>query len=494
MIREVVDVAVLGAGFAGAVMSLILRRMGHNVALLERGTHPRFSLGESSTPLANLSLEEIARDYDLPFLHDLAEYGRWKKSYPDLVCGLKRGFTFVKHDPDRPFVPDPDHSNELLVAASPADEVGDTHWLRADFDHFLVRKAAEAGVVYLDRARLEVKHVGWSSKLAHWLLEGWCGDEWAEIKTPLVIDATGPAGALARVLGIETAPQGVMRTSSWAIYSHFEGVARWEDVYRDLGGRAEDHPYRCDDAALHHVIDEGWVWVLRFDNGVTSAGVLVEGYERRPDTSLSPEKEWSAILRRYPALAQQFAQARAVRPWERTGVLQRRARGSVGEDFVMLAPTAYSLDALYSTGNAHALHSIQRLARAIERAWDGDLFPELRRYDEALQREIDFLDLLVDGTYRAFRDSRLLSAYAMYYFAGAVAAEERRRQGRADAEEEFLSSHIPEFRVAVERAYRALCDLRVDVAAFQRQVAADIAPWNTVGLCDPRKRNMYPYG
>jgi FADH2 O2-dependent halogenase len=28
-----------------------------------------------------------------------------------------------------------------------------------------------------------------------------------------------------------------------------------------------------DDAALHHVFDGGWVWVLRFNNGITSAGV-----------------------------------------------------------------------------------------------------------------------------------------------------------------------------------------------------------------------------
>src|SRR5258707_2592977 len=26
-------------------------------------------------------------------------------------------------------------------------------------------------------------------------------------------------------------------------------------------------------AAVHHVFDGGWVWVLRFNNGVTSAGI-----------------------------------------------------------------------------------------------------------------------------------------------------------------------------------------------------------------------------
>ncbi len=32
-------------------------------------------------------------------------------------------------------------------------------------------------------------------------------------------------------------------------------------------------PYPIDDAAVHHVFDGGWIWVLKFNNGITSAGV-----------------------------------------------------------------------------------------------------------------------------------------------------------------------------------------------------------------------------
>jgi FADH2 O2-dependent halogenase len=487
MIRERVDVAVLGAGFAGTLMAIILHRIGRKVVLLERGAHPRFSLGESSTPLANLALEEISRDYDLPWLFDLAEYGRWKKTYPDLVCGLKRGFTFVKHERDRPFVPDPEHGNELLVAASPADEVGDTHWLRADFDAHLVDRATAMGVPYLDRTEVTIH-----SRRPPWRLSGRRGEEPVEIAAAFLIDATGPAGALSRALGIGASPVS-LRTSSWAIFSHFTELRRWEDVARELGGRTDDHPYHCDDAALHHVLDEGWIWVLRFDNGVTSAGVMVDG-SRASDTSLSPEPEWQAIVGKYPGVVAQFERAKAVRPWERTGLLQRRSGRAAGPGWALLASSAYSLDALYSTGIAHTLHTLQRLARILERRWKRDVAGALESYQAALFREIDFVDMLVAGTYRTFRDFRLLQAFAMYYFAGAITAEERRRQGKADPHSEFLHSHDLAFRAAVERAYRGLCDPRVDIAAFQRQVAADIAPWNTVGLCDPRKQNLYPYG
>src|SRR6266404_5769224 len=154
MIREQADVAVLGAGFAGSLMALILQRLGRRPVLLERGTHPRFAIGESSTPLANLALEELVRTYDLPRLYPLTKYGRWQQAYPHLAVGLKRGFSFFQHQAGQPFQPRSDHANELLVGASPADEVSDTHWFREQFDHFLVQEAQRAGVLYCDRTHV----------------------------------------------------------------------------------------------------------------------------------------------------------------------------------------------------------------------------------------------------------------------------------------------------------------------------------------------------
>ena len=41
------------------------------------------------------------------------------------------------------------------MAASPNDELADTHWLRADVDAWLVQQAISLGVEYLDEARVE---------------------------------------------------------------------------------------------------------------------------------------------------------------------------------------------------------------------------------------------------------------------------------------------------------------------------------------------------
>jgi FADH2 O2-dependent halogenase len=491
MIREDADVAVLGAGFAGSLMALVLAKIGRRVVLIERGRHPRFALGESSTPLANLTLEEISRTYGLPRLAPLAKYGSWKRTYPHLVCGPKRGFTFASHVAGQPFLPCPEHRNELLVTASPDDDLADTHWLRADVDHFFVQEAQAGGVCYFDRTALDRLEPG-----RRWRLRGEREGEGVAITAAFVIDAAGPAGVLAKALNIDSTPTQV-RTHSWSVFNHFTGVARWQSVLEELGGRTGDHPYRCDAAALHHVFEGGWMWVLRFDNGVTSAGFLLDGDKRSPDPDLPPEEEWRRLLVGYPAVARQFRDATPILPWMRTGRLQRRAERTAGDNWAMLASSAYTLDALFSTGNAHALMTIQRVAKILEHAWGRDLRGALAQYDQVLQREMRFLDLLVHGSYQALGRFGLLAAFTMYYFAGAISGEERRRQGRAGPNEEFLSSHLSEFRAGFERGYRRLIELcrqeTPDVEGFERQVAKDIEPWNTVGLCDPAKRNLYPY-
>src|SRR2546423_1155171 len=154
------DIAVVGSGFGRSLMEMIARRLGRSVILLERGRHPRFVIGESSTPLASLLLEELARRYELPRLLPLAKWGTWQKVYPQIACGLKRGFTFYHHPFGQPFATDPQRRDQLLVAASPRDEIADTHWFRADFDHFLVRQAQSLGVEYLDQAELDGIVVG----------------------------------------------------------------------------------------------------------------------------------------------------------------------------------------------------------------------------------------------------------------------------------------------------------------------------------------------
>src|SRR5579875_2647363 len=92
--EAVYDLAVVGSGFGGSLLAWIARRLGRSVILIERGTHPRVVIGESSTPLSNLLIEELASRYGLAALGPLSKWGSWQETHPELACGLKRGFTF----------------------------------------------------------------------------------------------------------------------------------------------------------------------------------------------------------------------------------------------------------------------------------------------------------------------------------------------------------------------------------------------------------------
>src|SRR5262249_41516974 len=158
---------------------------------------------------------------------------------------------------------------------------------------------------------------------------------------------------------------------------------------------------------------------------------------------------------------------------------------AAGVDWAMLAHSAYFLDPLFSSGNAHSLLTIERLARVFARHWGRpSLAEELQQYEAALLREVDFVDRLVHGCYRSVQRFDLLAAFTMYYFAGAIHSEERRRQGLAGERDEFLFSHHPTFRAALEEGYEKLLRPSLSRTEYERQVSRDIAPYNTVGLCD----------
>ncbi len=486
------DIAVVGAGFGGSLTALIAKRIGLRPVLLERGSHPRFAIGESSTPLADLALSALADRYDLPRLKPLTQYGSWRRAYPEVMRGLKRGFSYFHHELGQPFVPSAEHANELLVAANPDDDRSDTHWLRADVDHFFVREVQTAGIPYFDRTAIEIE------AQSPWRLVGRRDGEVIRIEVPFLVDASGDGQVVASALGIANHPNGI-KTNSRAIYSHFVGVRRWRDLFVKAGGRTEDHPFDCDAAALHHIFDGGWMWLLRFDNDVVSAGFVLERDRYPLDEAVSPQTEWATWLRRFPSIAAQFEHAKAVLPLRRTGRLQRCATQIAGSDWAMLPHTAGFLDPLHSSGIALTLSGIERLVAILES--EDDRADQLEVYQRGVQREVALMDQIIHGCYAAFDRFDLMATFSMYYFAGAIASEHRRRDGRHHVHDGFLMAHTDDFRDTVSRGYRRVCQLAQqgavsskEVAGFGEEVAAAIADYNYAGLCDLTKQNMYKYG
>src|SRR5260221_5461772 len=99
VVTERCEVAIVGSGFAGSLMARCLAVLGYDVVLLERSTHPRFAIGESSTPLANLSLERLGVRYGLDDCYQLATHGRWLDPFPELRPRLNPRFQFLPSPP-----------------------------------------------------------------------------------------------------------------------------------------------------------------------------------------------------------------------------------------------------------------------------------------------------------------------------------------------------------------------------------------------------------
>jgi FADH2 O2-dependent halogenase len=500
------DLAIAGSGFGGSILAMIAERLGLRVILLERGRHPRFAIGESASPLAGILIEQLADRYDLPRLRPLSAYGTWTSTYPQIVCGLKRGFTYFKHDEGRRYRACPNRSNQLLVAASPSDALSDTHWLRSDVDHFLVREAVAEGADYLDEVQLQ--GLDWrpdGSPELHGLRRG----QRVRVRARMVVDATGPRGFLARALDIpDRGFPGYPPTQ--ALFSHFTGVARCADM-PDFGelrtgpsdprtgpsdprtlGPPDPPPYPLDDAALHHVFDEGWMWVLRFGNGVTSAGIAVTDTLAADLRLADGEPAWRRFMDRYPSIAAQFEGSSPIREFTWMPRLAWRAREAAGPGWAMLPSAAGFVDPLFSTGIPLTLLGIERLAAQLGPA--GEAGPRIRtrpaapleEYSRATLGEVDHTAAFVAGCYGGFPRFDAFAAYSMIYFVAASYSEMARRVGSPARPRRFLCADHPLLGpAALELQPAASGD------GYAAAIAAACEPLNIAGLCEPGKRNWY---
>jgi FADH2 O2-dependent halogenase len=481
-----VDVAVVGSGFAGSLTALCLKQRGRDVALVERGRHPRFAIGESSTPLANLLLEELADRYDLPRIRLFSKWGTWQRSRPDVAGGLKRGFTFLFHRAGETFADDRRHARQLLVAASPHDDVADTHWYRPDFDHMLVREAETGGVIYLDDTRLERMEEGSTGAV----LEGTRGGGAIRITARFVIDASGPRGFLHRALELDAAPlRWLPRTQG--LYTHFEDVERWDR----LTPSDEPPPYPPDDAALHHVFPGGWMWVLRFNNGITSAGAALTDPAAQAIGAADGHPAWERLLATLPSVRAQFRRARAALPFVHAPRLAFRSQRVCGRRWAMLPSAVGVIDPLLSTGFPLTLLGVERLLDVLERTSDGE---ERRRaleaYERITQEELDATERLVAALYANLTNVLMFKRLSLLYFAAASYSEAARRLGRPDLAPGFLLHAHPRFGDEL-RACAALAADRPQDSwrdALLARIDRAIEPFDTAGLLDRTRRDWHP--
>lgn len=280
------DVAIAGGGPAGALAAIILARAGARVRVFDRATFPRHKLcGDTLNPGA---LALLTRHLDLA-----------------------------------PIVADSDPIDGMLLTGPGGVTVRGTYGAgvtgraitRKMFDRWLLARAAEAGVIVEEGARVK-DVVTADNRIAGLRIHGHGGAS-REHRARFVIAADGRRSTIAFGRGLSRQP---VRPRRWAIGSYFTDV----DGMSSLGEM--------------HVRTGHYIGVAPVPGGLINACLIVPHANRRPVIS-APAEVLARYLHDDPELGARFARARAVEPPVMLGPMAVDATAA-GEPGLLLAGDA----------------------------------------------------------------------------------------------------------------------------------------------------------
>ena len=367
--------------------------------------------------------------------------------------------------------------------------------------------AIRDGVEYHDATTLE--SIGLTSS-GDWKLSGERQGKSVVYEADCVLDGSGKAGFLADHLGLSNQSADLPFETS-LVFGHFENVLPTERVVELDRVDLPAGPFPDEQAAVHHLLEEGWLYLLRFDDGLVSAGVSID--RNRPSghslvDGRSPDEIWKSVLSQYPTLGSQFSQARAVRPIEMIPRVQHWLEHAAGPGWALLPHTYAFFDPMFSTGIAWSLLAVERLALIFEKQLSrGGGVPEFDRYEEILRAEATQILNLIEGAYLAMDDFDRFCSQSFLYFATVSYVElEQRLNLDSEAIEElawrgFLGAGSRSVECLFNDSTERLRALAVtsssskppaDPSSFGDWVEAEIESRNVIGLADSDRKNLYP--
>lgn len=496
---DMYHVAILGAGMAGGILGAVLARNGLRVLLIDAGLHPRFAVGESTIPYTSTMSKIIAERYQVPEIAALASFAAMRQVSP--MSGQKRHFGFVYHEEGKP--QDPAQINQEIIPRNV-----EMHLFRQDVDAYFYHAAVRYGAV--GHMSTRITDIELDPDRGVTLLSA-SGERFA---AKYLVDGSGFRSPVAEKLGLRDSPTRA-RHHSRTLFTHMVNVVPFDET---AAARKHGQPVPWHQGTLHHVFRGGWLWVIPFDNHdssispLCSVGLTID--ERLyPKTDVPPAREFSEFLDRFPEIAEQFSDARSVRPWVGTDRLQYSAHTTVGDRYCLTAHAAGFTDAIYSRGLANTLAVVNSLAgRLIDAARSDDWSTERFGYIDRLQQGLfNVHDDLAYSSFVGFRHYELWNAIIRVWkstsFMTWIPLEKALREFHVSGNEAVLnalesdatpglSGPAGQDIAALLEFTRGICQsvedghLAADQAAaslFGRLQAADFLP-APLGLADPANR------
>jgi tetracycline 7-halogenase / FADH2 O2-dependent halogenase len=397
------DVVIIGSGIAGSMLGAILAKHNVKVLLIESGSHPRYAIGEATTPDTSFRLKLLAEKYDVPEIADLSTFHRLRDNVSP-ACGIKRAFSFLYHREGEMQIPQESHQYPTL-----APPMGpDCHFFRQDTDSYLLTVAVGYGAHVQQETK--VKDIEFLEDKA--IVTTVKGEVY---HTNFVVDASGFKSLIADRYQLR-ADNADMLTNSRSIFTHMVNVKFYEEVAENSKEYGLKYPLY--QSTLHHVFKGGWFWVIPFNNHADSVNPLCSvglllNRELHPETGKDAEEEFFEFVNKFPKVAEQFKDAVSVRPWVSTGRIQYHSKKSYGHRFFMLAHASGFIDPLFSSGMNLTAASVDLLAKQLLRSHiTGDYSQEkFEPIDEFFQRNLKIFDEVVGYAFLSFQDFELWDAW-----------------------------------------------------------------------------------
>lgn len=483
--RNRFDVAIIGSGIAGSTLGAILARQGLKVILFEASSHPKFAIGESMILETSEMMRSLAEQYDIP---ELAYFS--SENYFEHIGtshGIKRHFSYAHHTEGQRF-----NSQRILQAVIPKQPHGhELHLYRQDTDYFLMTAAIRYGTKVLQNTPVQSVEIDSAGVTLHT-----CAGQ--QFEAEYVVDAGGFRSLLAEQFNLR---HHNLQTHSRAIFTHMIDVPCFHEV--SAPREAYQIPFPLSQGTLHHVFEGGWLWVIPFSNHakstnpLCSVGLMLNPRIHPAKLDISAEAEFFQFIQRFPSIASQFRQAKAVRSWTRTGRIQYGAKQVVGDRFCLLGQAAGFVDPLFSKGLYTALTCTSVLADCLLAAkksgnYSASLFKPVEKVTQA---HIQANDRLVASAYKSFSDYRLWSAFSVLWLTGAYLELVKLLSIRALSADrpayyqrlqtlKQVGGGFAEFDELAASIYNRLdnlneSDVAVDVALIAQQIAQQLekTPW-----------------
>jgi flavin-dependent dehydrogenase len=329
------DVVVMGGGPAGSTIAALLADRGHDVALLEKDTHPRFHIGESLLP-ANLPLFE-----QLGVAREVEEIGM-----------RKLGATFVS----------PTHANTagFKFADAMDPELPLAYQVRrSEFDEILFRRAQRGVAEAREGCRVREVVLGSGTERSRVTATDSHGAtlEW---RPRFVVDATGRDTFLGTRLKMK---RKIPEHNSAALFGHFR------NAHRDCG--------ELEGNIIIFWFDHGWFWFIPLKDGITSVGAVVWPYYMKSRDK--PVRDFFMdTIALCPKLAQRLEQAELAEDPTATGNYSYECDDCQGDNHILVGDAYTFIDPVFSSGVMLAMNGGFAGADLVDARLRGDAVAEAR--------------------------------------------------------------------------------------------------------------------